>query len=323
MSKILWVLMDDRRGSVGQALGVIGALNKNKFTAIEKQVCYTKWARLPNLIRNYSLIGLTADSKKNICPPFPDYVLSISRRTAPIALYIKKHSPQTKIIQLMHPGNAGLSDFDLVIVPKHDKNKKNVPNIHYITGCPHKITPEFLQNARNIWAEKFADLPKPLTAVIIGGAIKNKPFSDDNAIALGKAVNKLKQKIGGAILLTTSRRTGKSAEKLILNELQNIPQYTYLWGDISENPYSGFLACADNIIVTGDSVSMCCEATATKKPLYIFTGRNWLTAKHQRFIDSLCEDCCAILLEDENAADFIPQKSLNAAQEVAELIEKL
>ena len=28
---------------------------------------------------------------------------------------------------------------------------------------------------------------------------------------------------------------------------------------IEENPYMGYLACSDNIIVTGDSVSMCCD----------------------------------------------------------------
>lgn len=323
MVKTLWSLMDNRRGSVGQAWGIIGELDANEFKVTEKNLTYTKLSGLPNWIRGRSLLGLTAESKKLITAPFPDYVISISRRTVPVARYIKKMSPQTKLIQLMHPGNTGLNDFDLVVVPEHDKNKKHTANIHYIIGCPHRVTPKYLAEAKQHWQDKFADLPKPLTAVIVGGAIKNKPFSQENALALGKAVREFKEKTGGSILITTSRRTGAEAEKLIMEAIKDIPQFTFLWGDKNENPYSGFLACADNIIVTADSVSMCCEATGTGKPIYLFTGKNWLTPKHLRFAESLINNKCAILLDDENAASFKPQKSLNAAAEIAEIIKKL
>ncbi|MDO4161614.1 MAG: mitochondrial fission ELM1 family protein [Pseudomonadota bacterium] len=322
MKKTLWTLMDDRRGSVGQALGILNMLPED-ISVVEKKLIYTKTAGLPNWLRGRTLIGLDADSRKKIAAPWPDYVLSISRRTAPVARYIKKQNPQTKLIQLMHPGKTGLSDFDLVIVPEHDKNKGFAPNIHYITGCPHRITGSYLQEAQNKWQKKFADLPKPLTALIIGGAIKGKPFSNENALALGKAVRSLKKKIGGSLLITTSRRTGKDAERLILEQLKDIPQFSYLWGDTSENPYSGFLACADNLIVTGDSVSMCCEATGTGKPIYLFTGSKWLTPKHLRFVQSLCDTGCAVLLDSPQADSFKPQKSLNAAAEVAGLICRL
>lgn len=322
MKKTLWAILDNRRGSVGQALGVIGELNSD-FEVTEKKIEYTKLSGLPNWLRGRSLIGLTAESKKTITAPYPDYVLSISRRTVPIARYIKKHSPQTKLIQLMHPGNAGINEFALIVVPKHDKHKKQTQNIHRIVGCPHRVTAQYLADARKKWAEKFSHLPRPLTAVIVGGAIKKKPFSNENAMALGRAIRELKQKIGGSVLITTSRRTGKEAQDIILNEIKDIPQYTYLWGDTAENPYSGFLACADNIIVTADSVSMCCEATGSGKPLYLFTGRDWLSAKHCRFAKSLIDTGCAVLLDDEKAADFVPQNSLNAAKEVAELIKKL
>lgn len=322
MEKILWALMDNRRGSVGQAKGVIDALPKN-IKVMEKNLLYTKFSGLPNWLRGCSLIGIDDESKKNIHAPWPDYVLSISRRTVPVARYIKKHSPQTKLIQLMHPGKTGLNDFDLIIVPEHDKNKTPSPNIHYITGCPHRITPQYLQEAKKKWETKFANLPKPITALIIGGAIKGKPFSNENALMLGQAVKKLKQKIGGSLLITTSRRTGSEPEKIIMEQLKEIPQFTYLWGDTAENPYSGFLACADNIVVTGDSVSMCCEATGTQKPIYLFIGEKWLTPKHLRFVQSLCDTGCAVLLDSPQAAAFAPKKSLNAASEVAKLIAQL
>ncbi len=323
MVKTIWALMDDRRGSVSQAKGVLQALNAEQFKIEEKKIEYTKWAGLPNWLRGRSLLGITAASKAQIKAPYPDIVLSISRRTAPVARYLKKVSPHTKIVQLMHPGNAGLGEFDAVIVPEHDSGKKKTDKTHYIIGCPHQVTKTYLTEAKAKWGNEFSNLPHPLTAVIIGGAIKKKPFSAENARALADAIKKLKQKIGGSILLTTSRRTGEQAQKIIVDALQDVPQYAYLWGDTRPNPYSGFLACADNIVVTGDSVSMCCEATGTGKPIYIFRGQNWLTPKHQRFISSLIKKQCAILLEDDNAGNFKPQNSLNAAAEIAAIIADL
>lgn len=322
--KTIWSLMDDRRGSVGQARGVLKALDSEKFTIVEKNIVYTRFAALPNWLRGRTLLGVATESQKALKPPFPDYVLSISRRTAPIARYIKKCSPQTKIIQLMHPGNAGLDEFDLVVVPEHDKNKKQCANIHYIVGCPHQVTPQYLDEARIKWQPVFAKLPQPLTAVVVGGSIKGKPFPLEDVQALCAEVKALKAKIGGSILITTSRRTGAEADKIIKEELADLPQYAYFWGDTRENPYAGFLACADNIVITADSVSMCCEATGTGKPIYLFVGGNrWLTAKHRRFAQSLTDKKCAILLGDKDADGFLPQQGLNAAKEVADLIKKL
>lgn len=322
MKKTIWSLMDNRRGSVNQALGVLQALDSAQFEIIEKKIEYTKLAALPNWIRGRSLLGIAASSKQQLSAPYPDYVLSISRRTAPIARYIKKKSPGTKIIQLMHPGNAGLEEFDLVVVPEHDKNKKSGANIHYIVGCPHQITPQYLENARAKWADIFAALPKPLTAVIIGGSIKGKPFPTEDVEALCRGIKELKQKIGGAILITTSRRTGSAPEKIIKEALRDIPQYPYYWGAEGDNPYAGFLACADNIVITADSVSMCCESTGAGKPLYLFVGGDkWLTPKHKRFAKSLIDRKCAVLLGDNS--DISAPQPLNAAAEVADLIEKL
>lgn len=324
MTKILWTLMDNRRGSVNQALGIIDALDKRKINVVEKTIEYTTLSALPNWLRGKSLLGITENSKQQICAPYPDYVLSVSRRTAPIARYIKKLSPSTMLIQLMHPGNSGLSEFSLVIVPEHDRGKKYMANVHYIVGCPHRITQQYLQEAKQKWQSVFADLPRPLTAVIVGGSIKGKAFPLSDVQDLCAQIKKFKHVSGGAILLTTSRRTGSAAEQIIRRELQTIPQYNYFWGDTGENPYAGFLACADNIIITADSVSMCCEATGTGKPIYLFIGgKKWLSAKHKRFAQSLIKQKCAIQLTDTGAAEFTPQSALNAATEIAELIEKL
>lgn len=325
MKKTAWFLLDNRMGSVGQAKGVMQSLDESKFDIVEKKIEYTRLAALPNCLRGATLLGLTKDSKASLYGDFPDLVVSSSRRTAPIARWLKKKSGgKTKIVQLMHPGNSGLKDFDLIFVPDHDREtKKSLPNMVYLTGCPHRVNEKNLSLAHEKWQETFAELPRPLTAVIIGGAIKGKPFSSENARALGREIRAIKQKIGGSILITDSRRTGSDAEKLIKEEIEGIPAYTYWWGENKENPIMGFWACADNILVTGDSVSMPCECCGSGKPVFIFTGKNWLTPKHHRFVDSLVFGDYAAVTDSPDYLEFRPKQRLNPSDAVAEEIEKL
>ncbi|MDR1693913.1 MAG: mitochondrial fission ELM1 family protein [Lactobacillaceae bacterium] len=323
MSKKVWLLLDNRMGSVGQARGVAQAMDKNIFEIEEKSISYNGFARLPNWLKGVSLIGVAENSRKEIKPPFPDVVISASRRTAPIARYIKRKSKgETKIIQLLHPGNSGLGDFDLLFLPEHDKDKKSTLRTIYTKGSPHRVTEVSLTEAREKWTKVFKDLPRPLTALIIGGSIGGKEFSMENAKKLAQEVKAFKNKIGGSLLTTNSKRTGKEPEKVIMSEIKNIPSYDYLWGNKGDNPYLGFLACADNIIVTGDSVSMCSEACGTGKPVFIFSGENWLTPKHYRFIQSLFDGGYATKLSSENS-NFKSSGKLNPANEVAEKIKEL
>ena len=322
MKKVLWVLTDNRMGSVGQARGITAQLNAAHFEVLEKKIEYTKLSGLPNFIRQKSLIGLTSASKKEITGPWPNMVLSISRRTVPVARYIKKKSPQTKLIQLMYPGETGIDDFSLVILPEHDKDKPYHKSFRYIIGAPHRVTNQVLKEAALKWNTSFEKLPKPWTALIVGGSVKGKPFSLENVEEFAKKVATFKKETGGSLLITTSRRTGIEAEKLILDALKDVPSYNYLWGDKSENPYLGFLALADNIIATGDSVSMVSEACGTGKPVFVFEGKSWLSKKHYRFIHALYENRYAAPL-DVRYKSFQPTSTLNAAIDAAREIERL
>lgn len=322
MKKVLWILVDNRMGSVGQARGITDQLNAEHFEIVEKKLDYTKFSGLPNFIRSKTLIGLTSETKKRLSPPWPDMVLSISRRTVPVARYIKKKNPKTKLIQLMHPGETGLNEFSLVLLPEHDKDKPYRKTFRYLIGAPHRVTAPVLKQAEEKWHETFKNLPRPLTAIIIGGAIKNRPFTLDNAKNLAQKIVAFKKKIGGSLLISTSRRTGEAAQKIIMDAIKGLPSHTYLWGDKRENPYLGYLACADNIIVTGDSVSMTSEACGTNKPVFVFEGQSWLTKKHYRFIHALYENRYAAPL-DTRYLSFKPNGSLNAAVDAAREIERL
>lgn len=312
----IWVLTDDRAGNVGQCLGVAEALG---LPFVQKDIAYNRLAKLPNILLGARLCAVQASTRETLKAPWPDLVISAGRRTAPVARYIKKQSKgQTKLVQIMHPGSAGASDFDLIFVPDHDA-KTLAANEVAMIGAPHRVTATKLAEARAVWSSHFADLPRPLIALIVGGATKDKEFSDPMAKALGQQVNQLATSLGGSVLLTTSRRTGQAAEALV-KEI-TVPSFMYRWGQAGENPYFGFLACADYIVVSGDSVSMCSEACAAGKPVAIFAPDNMISQKHQRMVQSMVEKGGAGLLMDHG----LPTQPacLHVTHDLAERIKKL
>lgn len=319
----IWVLADDRAGNTAQSLGAAEACGAK----IEvKQVRYTKAVLLPNALRGASTIGLTRETIDGIKPPFPDVAIAAGRRAAPLLRFIKKKSGgKTKIVQIMFPGMIGLSDFDLVVLPNHDGCKAIRPNILRVTGAPHRITAERLNAEREKWAQVFESLPHPRIALIVGGATKDKPFTADMARDLARRAVALAEKSGGgSFMVTTSRRTGAEQEKIIRDALPE-PKFFYGWGNKEiENPYFGYLALADAVIVTGDSVSMCSEACAAGVPVYIYAPAGTVGKKHALLHRELYDNGYAVELTDD-PRPVAPEsvKRLNAAQIVAKRIKGL
>ena len=311
----IWVLADDRAGNVGQCLGVAEALS---LPFERKDIAYGALGKLPNFLLGASLRGVTKESASTLTPPWPDLVIGAGRRTGPVARFIKKVScGKAKLVQIMHPGASGADDFDLICTPVHDA-KTLQSNEMGMVGAPHRVSDEKLHEAREQWQERFADLPQPLISLIVGGATKNKEFSNEMAAKLGQEINALAQKKGASVLVTTSRRTGDAADAL-MDEIK-VPSFKFKWGDDGENPYFGFLSLADMLIVTGDSVSMCSEACATGKAVYIYAPDGMISDKHKRMVTSLVEGEYAYIYE--GVLDQKPLEKLNASLDIAMRIKE-
>jgi hypothetical protein len=134
----------------------------------------------------------------------------------------------------------------------------------------HRVTPERLEAEAEKWRPRLADVPAPYVAVIVGGDSGPYTFGVRAAERLAIEANALADQMGASLLVTTSSRTREHAAGTLSRWLRE-PKLFYKWkpGD-EDNPYFGFLALADAIIVTADSISMLTEACATRKPVYMF-----------------------------------------------------
>jgi mitochondrial fission protein ELM1 len=313
---IIWALLDDRAGNVGQVLGLANAIS---LPYEVKNLAYNKLVSLPNFIRGASLIGVL--NQEIIKEPFPDLVITAGRRSAPIARYIKKHSPKTKLVQIMSP-DCGYGDFDLIVLPTHDK-KSVSKNIATTIGSLHKLTQETLDSEAIIWGDKFSHINPPYISLLIGGNSKSGVFTKEHARELGNMANNMAIKLGASLLITTSRRTDIEARDLLLAQI-SVQYHCYSYGDLTDNPYLGYLSLADYLIVTGDSISMASECCYTGKPVFIYAPDNITGDKHKLFHQILFDnDYAAKFSDDESIYGFKAGKILDETSKIANIIKTI
>jgi len=196
-----------------------------------------------------------------VAPPWPELLIATGRQTVAPALAIKARNRATFAVQIQDPV-AGRGRFDLIAVPEHDN--LTGANVIATLGALHRVTPQVLAAAAPRFEPMLQALPRPLVAVLLGGANKQYRLSEARARTLAEGLARLP----GGLAITPSRRTGEDAMRIIRAALGAKP--AVIWDGTGENPYFGFLAHADAIVVTGDSVSMVSEACATGKPVYVF-----------------------------------------------------
>jgi mitochondrial fission protein ELM1 len=284
--KEVWVLADHRTGNVNQAIALAEELN---FGYQLKQLNYNCLGILPNYLLSLRPINIRGNLLESWeSEGLPDLIISSGRRTAAIASYLKRRSNnKTKIVQIMHP-NLPLQQFDLIILPQHDKKTNNESNVLRIIGAINNVQAKVLAGGVELH-KNYPELGE-FIAVIIGGNSKNYSFTDENAHELTEILSNLVKDQLYSLFVSFSRRTPDRAKGIIKD---NMPPSTIIYDPIIDetkpNPYFGMLAKSNYIISTADSISMCSEAASTGKPLYIFCPNNFKSHKHLSFIQQLID----------------------------------
>jgi len=257
----IWVLHDGKPGMASQALGLAEATG---LPFVEKSLRIRRpWARLPPQLW-VAPLHAALDSGRKLQPPWPDLVIGCGRNTARPSLAIRRAScGRTLAVQVQDP-RVGHRDFDLLFVPQHDRRRG--PRVVVTAGAIHRVTPERLAAERRRFPA-LENLPRPILGVLIGGS--NRVYRLDRRVLgeIADTIANLLRPGGGSAVITPSRRTGEAGLALLRERLAGLP--CAIWDGTGDNPYYAYLAVADALLVTADSVSMISEAAATGKPVHI------------------------------------------------------
>jgi uncharacterized protein len=258
-----WLITDGKAGMDVQARGVADALG---LDAVMKHVAP---AGLYKALAPYAPVAPsekfgTADGA--FAPPWPQVAIATGRLSIPYLRALKRRAGLATYTVILQDPKTGGRSADLLWVPAHDRLRG--VNVLTTATAPHSFTTERLQRLRLTIPSAIAALPGPRIAVILGGKNGVYKFSDACDDRLEASLMSL-ARLGVSFMITPSRRTHGRLLAAVDRATAVAPRI--LWDGEGQNPYPDFLAHADALIVTADSVNMCGEAAATGRPVYIFT----------------------------------------------------
>ncbi len=252
----IWVLLGERTGDNNQALALAETLGLPFET---RTLRYNLARGLSGRILGERLISLTSESRRRIVAPWPDLVIAIGRRSVPVARWIRRaNDGRTRLVLIGHPRvDPGL--FDLVITTRQypvpsSNNVLLLPLAMSRFATPPEPTPDE--------GEWLSQLAHPRLMLAIGGATKYWTLSQDH---MARTVGRLAERArvaGGSLIVATSRRTDPLVTDIVRVRLGEAGQLVR--GDFPR--FSVLMTSADEIFVTGDSISMVSEAILTGKP---------------------------------------------------------
>ena len=267
---VVWVLTSHKPGHTTQVLGLAEALGW-PYTA--KTLRFRARTNLHKRLTGThcaTRFGVDAARSDPLTPPWPDLILTAGWRPARVARWIQQQSGgRTRLVVLGRKGSRPLRPTDVSVACAHFRLPPHPRRIETLAPLTH-VSPERLRQGAAQWRHLVQDAPHPWIMLLVGGATARYQFDPRIARKIGVDVRAFAARVDGTVFATTSRRTGQAATEALREGLGS-SHFMYAWQpDQHANPYMGYLALAEVLIVTGESESMLAEAATTDIPLYIY-----------------------------------------------------
>ena len=268
---VIWVLDHGVPGHSAQTEGALELLENeclvSKVNYLKFDVTLRGWMRLPaklslSLLPAKSALKLALSFHKGISLPNekPDLIIG-SGGTSLWLLYSLGRRFKIKTLYIGYPEGFPSYWYNVVLSPLPKPGISNlVESPRIITAIrPSKI-------AEDVDDAGFPIREKKLVAVLIGGKSRSHHFEAKDWKNLAEGLNILGEK-GFRFVLTTSRRTGTNAERILKNIIKtDFLKDVVWWSETPQKKVSVFLGRSDRVLVTRDSLTMVSEAIDSGRP---------------------------------------------------------
>jgi mitochondrial fission protein ELM1 len=312
VAEAFWAVSDGHAGNVRQAAALAAALAGG--ATVEQIVLQSSLAARAFAPRRYPLLarpfgdGFPTDAA-------PRIAIGCGRQAALATRLLRERG--TRAVQILDP-RIDPAHWDLVIAPEHDRLRG--ANVLHTLGSLHPVDDAWLAEAREEFVA-LAGLPRPRTAVLLGGSSRHVRFDRTALQQLAAKLEAVHARDGGSVLLTTSRRTPRELREALRHRRVATPGLTWLGEADGPNPYAGLLAWADRIVCSPDSVNMVSEACATRAPVFVFEPQR-ARGRVGAFLDALLRRG-RIRAMDATLAPFAVEPLCETARVAAEVRERL
>lgn len=249
------------------------------YLGLETQVYRVELRALSAMLAPFLWRGRLHDMK--FSPPvdarrLPPLLIGCGRAGGVAVALLKRAHPDRQALQILDP-HGRPRDYDLIITPQHDRLRAD--NVMVSIGALHQVDGPFLARAKRDYDE-LGRLPAPRIAVLFGAPTRHAKIDDTYIDQLFAELPS-----DASLLITASRRTpARMIERL--RAMAHARGRFWAGPADGANPYPGFLAHADALVVTPDSVNMLSEACATQAPVYVLPPVK-ISGKLERFLAAL------------------------------------
>ena len=269
-----WLITDNKAGMIVQCRGVADALH---LDYVHKQVNPKGLQRLLSPWLHPAKSEHFGENGSAFAPPWPDIAIATGRLSIPYIRALSRWAGARTFTVVLQDPRTGLRTADMIWVPEHDLLRG--PNVITTLTAPHSFSQDRLSELRKALPGEIAALPRPRVAILLGGPTRACRYGEADLDRFGRALASVAA-LNPSFLITPSRRTPIELVNVADAATRSRPRL--LWSGRGENPYPNFLAHADVLIVTADSINMTSEACATGRPVYVFEAAKF-SNKHARF----------------------------------------
>jgi uncharacterized protein len=312
--KSAWVITDGKVGMDVQARGVADALGLDYVMKHVTPRGVWKFAAPWGPVGPEVRFG---QPDSDFAPPWPELAIATGRASIPYIKALRARAGNRTYCVVLQDPKTGPNTADLIWVPEHDRRRG--ANVIVTPTAPHSFTQARFTGLRAKVPTAIAALPGPRIAVILGGKNGIYRFSDADDDRLQSSLSAFGE-LGASFMVTPSRRSHPRLIRAVDQATASSPRI--LWDGVGANPYPDFLAHADALVVTADSVNMTGEACATGRPVYVFMPSGG-SAKFNRFHDALRRHgATRPLPEQPETLESWTYTPLDSGQEIASEIER-
>lgn len=342
--KKVLIVSDGKRGHVHQTEGVLhkmrGAVGRKveirmtrggywlllAFVLFSRRFRFSRgfiWARVKR-----ALVGIQGLERFS-----PDVIISAGSLTHPVT-YLLGKVWNARTVVCMAPSVLSPRDFDLVVAPRHDRERCRGGNVIYTIGAASNVSEgTIFAEAVALYSKLKGRVTRPVGLLFGGDSAARRMDVETAREILGETLLACEEN-DLTLLCCTSRRTPAAVEELIEKELASHPRCAYLLlaSKDPENPVPGIIGLSEAVVVTDDSVSMVSEiATGGKPAVVVEIGRKGNGSKFDRLFSELAEEHFIIYTKAEGLSRGISEaldmrreggRALDEAGRVAMEIEK-
>lgn len=257
----VWLLSDGAPGHLSQSRGIVDALATRRtveLTTVDLTVRSTLWKRLGRLaLPRIRDAAAWLQRIYGMAPPAgtPDLIVSSGANTLLAnALLARLHHVPNAYSGTLKGYDPAAFDCVFSVVPLG-------------VACNHVLP------LPPVPGELARPLPAPadretLVAVLVGGNGAGYVFEDADWRVLADGLGALARRRGARLLLSTSRRTGPAAEAVLRASIPAaLLADAVWWSQAPRRVMRDFLAAAQAIVVTEDSLSMVAESIYSGRPV--------------------------------------------------------